>query len=180
MSWLKGDKITAEDFIAIKEKVKNELARRNAEGSVANYATSYTDMPVQKGKIKVSHITEIVEPLSHINDVDYDLNEPITIKSLTTIQTMLNNLATAEKAALTLEATGCKASCTGLCYTSCSGTCRSCGDSCSQNCDTGCNWTCKGSCRNTCSGRCQGSCGTTCQLGCSNNCKGGSVGGCSA
>lgn len=172
MSWLKGDKVTAEDFVTLKEKVKAELARRQWTGSVKEYATDYTDIPQQKGKIKKSHITEIVNTLNKINNVNYNLTEPIKIQSLSAINDLVEKWSKIDKGVSSLSATGCKSSCTGLCLS----LCHSCSGTCSTTCASSCY---VNNCTNGCTNACTG-CTNACQSGCSNNCSGSSVAGCSA
>lgn len=176
MSWLKGDKVTAEDFIALKEKVKTELARRSYTGSVKQYATDYTDMPTLKKKIKTSHILEIVDTANKINDIDYDLSEPIVIRSLESIDNFIQDLSEIDVHVQTLAETGCKQSCTGLCLNSCYDACRGCSGECSSTCVNKCGGTCQGACYDgcgVCSRSCSGNCKSTCTAVCTKQTRSG-------
>ena len=68
MSLAQYNKTLAEDFINLKNKIKTECARRNQEGSVAQYgADEYWDSdPEQFDLMDDIQINKIIEPLSAI------------------------------------------------------------------------------------------------------------------
>lgn len=166
----------ASDYIALKNRVKNEVLRRKYTGSVESYGgTNYdfTVTPIVGGKVLAEHYNKINEPLRAINPdgllqnvkAGDDIREITVMDAKTTIFESKPAYGTNH---------GCATSCTGLCTSSCTNTCTSCtnctgcggcgdcggctgcGDSCSSNCSS-----CASSCSN-CAGTCGGSCSSNC------------------
>ena len=171
MALSQGDKISAQDFIDLKARIKAEMNRRNLTDSMTSYAGEaydYSIQPVSGGKILVEHINKIVEPLNAIkpsNFVKQSIGDQI--KAIEAIDTQLT---IHENFPLSGTETDCNAGCSGLCAGACGGNCTGCTGGCS-GC-TGCSGTCTNSCTGCtgCSGGCQGGCSGSCSGGCSAGC----------
>lgn len=188
MSLTEGSKVLASDFVALKARVKAEMARRCRKGSLAAYATDYTDTPTSGGRILPVHANELIEPLNQINTTGYT-----TVASgdvVPEFSTLDAKLTAWEATAMTSSTNDCSASCSGLCTTGCYNSCSGCGGACSSGCSS-CSGTCTGgcegcsSCSGTCSGGCSGSCtdacsgcGAMCSSSCSGYCSSTCTGGC--
>lgn len=185
MALTQGNKITASDFIALKNKIKAETARRKHTGSVSSHATDFSVTPSAGTKMTATQIKEVVTPLNAIAATGYtNISSGSLAVAVAVLDTQVTKLAGIGE---TSSSHGCNSSCTGLCYTSCATTCSGCSGSCSGSCDGcsgscsgscagGCSGGCKGGCKgctNTCSGRCQGGCSGTCTGSCIANCKSG-------
>lgn len=171
---------SAADFIALKNRVKNEMLRRCYEGSIAEYGGSEYDFataPTVGGQLLTEQINKIIVPISAINDTG------LSMKSVgdqaKALDTLVTKIAQFETAPFEGENHGCSASCTGLCHTTCSTGCTGeCKTACGQDCTAGCGNSCIGTCTGGCSGGCGGSCGGDCTgQGCMGSCT-GYCGGC--
>lgn len=206
MALTKGNTISAEDFNNLKNRIDAECRRRNGQGSVYNlpdnstYKYETNTSPLKDRKAIQEHYSKIVSQVSYIKTLS-DTNLPnykrIDSAALTKVSNEIKALEDVIKGSPDDLAgnTGCKSSCTGLCYTTCTGTCKTtCTDSCinvctsctgsctscTGSCDvgctsctggcTGCGLGCAGSCEKTCSGSCYGSCTDTCTATCGQNC----------
>ena len=54
MALTQGNSITASDFVALKNKIKTELARRKYTGSVSSYATDFSVTPTSGTAMKAT------------------------------------------------------------------------------------------------------------------------------
>jgi len=176
-----GEQYSAEDFIALKNKVKAEMLRRCYVGDLSSYGGSDYDFAVQPqagGQIMAEQANKIIEPMNAINDSGFILQnggDPAMAMD------QLNaKIAVYESASLSATDHFCKASCAGLCYTECSDTCTGdCTGSCGESCSTNCSTTCTGTCSGTCSTSCTGTCVSGCAWHCTNTCGGsGCTGSC--
>lgn len=174
-----GKVFIANDFITLKNKIKEEVKRRKYIGSVATYGEpryDYVEIPAPFETLKAEHVDKISECVSAINDTNikrnYDNGDTVTHMAI-----MDAEVARFEAAPKVGVNSGCKASCTGLCSTTCTGTCTSgCSGSCSGSCSgcsgcSGCGGSCSYGCSGSCSG-CGGSCGGKCSTSCSSYCGG--------
>jgi hypothetical protein len=183
--------MTAAQVVALKAKVKAEMARRSGTGSLASYATTtwdFTKTPTAGGMVLAEHGKKVIEPLLAVKP--YGKLKPVVQNDLipgdfdnANLTTIVNNLA-AEST--TSGSSSCSASCSGLCkggcYTSCtscqgcsgcSGSCSGClgCGSCGGACDSSCT-SCTGTCSSSCVGGCKGGCTATCKDACFNQCGG--------
>lgn len=178
--------MTAPEAVTLKEQIKNEMSRRQYNGSMVAYAGSEYDFattPTSGAPMSAQQGNAIIEPLNAVNPIDglstAQSGEPIPAafdnSNLTTVVTNLASLTTEASNA------GCAAACSGLCQNQCSTGCTGC-SSCTSC--TGCSGTCSGVCRNSCSRNCTGDCDgcSGCSAACRNNCTGSCDGcsGCSA
>lgn len=188
------EEVSALDFILLKERVKDECARRKFNGSVASYAASAYDYTVQPTTDSVplpEHFNKIIVPMNAIiNTGRTNTKSGFLVRQ---IYELGDAMTTLESIEYTAASSGCKASCTGLCQgtcttgcTGCTGSCSgSCGSGCSTgcwnicyaDCATGCYSSCDRTCAPTCSQNCYNTCSGTCSGGCSSLCKGTCVGG---
>ena len=179
MAFNKDNELLAQEWNALKARVKAEMLRRNQVGSLTNFGSAaydYTDAPSENGIIQIEHINKIIEPLAQINAsalgvTTKNINDPVTHEDLGAVSAFLS---VAEGYGVTGSKTDCAASCSGLCVGSCNATCANdCTGSCSNTCTGSCTGSCSGTCSGTCSGGCSGGC-----LGCSGGCTGGCSDGC--
>ena len=166
--------LTAEQVVELKKKLKKELARRNGNGSVAEFSGPLYDFntqPVVGEPIKMEHGKKIIDLLLQIcdyKDLRYvvkgdvipeafdtellDLIDKLSAEQCTgLIPELVDKYFPGEKA----ETSSCNGACTGLCVGSCIGHCNgcvgcagcgsSCGNDCSANCAAGCVGSCDGS-----------------------------------
>ena len=154
------EEISALDFLLLKERVKNECARRKYNGSVASYASSTYDYSVQpvSGSLPLpEHFNKIIVPMNAMINTGRTQVESENL--VEQIYELGDSMTTLESIDFTAASSGCKASCTGLCQ----GTCASA-------CTTGCTGACKGTCKGTCTGGCGSNCAGTCWAVCFVNC----------
>ena len=189
MAFTKDTKILASDYTALKDRINEELERRNGYGDVSGYSAPYTNVPVANGKVLSSHANEIIEPMQKINTkavVNATTVEINSVQSLNTVKTLdkLDAIITVWNGDK-MEYKGnnsCSALCSGMCTTECSG---SCSGGCKGSCGTcGTCGTCGGcgscgGCGNTCTGGCDTTSTGACS-GCTGSCTGhcGNCGGC--
>ncbi|MCT4686094.1 hypothetical protein [Vallitalea sp.] len=175
MSFEKGNFYNANDFIALKSRVKAEMNRRNGNGSLTQYGGSqyeFTKKPSFDEEVKLEHHSKIRDLQDKINSTGL----PSRKESDDLIQEMA--ILEAKQTAFEAQPRGarsnndCNGACTGMCVSACTTTCSG---SCTGSCN-GCSG-CSGSCSGGCSG-CSGSCSSGCS-GCSGSCSGG-CSGCSA
>lgn len=173
-----GKAIIAQDFINLKNRIKNEVKRRNKVGSVEAYGSpsyDYVETPSQFETIKTEHMSKITECVGAINDTNVNRSS-VNGDTITKLAVIDAEITRFEAAPIVGDNSGCRASCTGLCTTSCSGTCTSgCSGGCTGTC-SGCSGGCSGSCSGGCSG-CGGSCGYGCSAACASYCGGTCTGG---
>lgn len=165
-----GKSATAADIVALKKKLRDDVARRAYTGAINNQADSYnfTTTPASGGSILIDHQNKIANQMKLINDSYVTAASQGNTISLSTAATYINTWA-----GYTFgqgNATGCKSSCTGMCNTTCSS---SCARGCSSGCSSGS--ACSGSCLTTCALGCASTCSTECDQA---NCKGTCVKAC--
>lgn len=178
MALTTGSQLNSADIVALKDRVKAEMGRRNATGSLASYNGNFTDPATAGSKIKASHYNETVGYIAKISAITGLTSSRAAGDLITEINAASTRLTSNEdrsKNHKTDNSTDCASSCTGLCRTACSGSCRGCSGSCTGSCTScsgcsGCS-SCSGSCSGTCSG-CSGSCSGSCTScdGCSGGC----------
>lgn len=169
MALTAGSLIESGDIISLKTRVKAEMARRNATGSLASFATNFTDSASIGDLAKASHYNETVGYIAKIKTVT-GLNDAVNAGDLIeAIDAAATRLTSNEAYSKTASSTDCASSCTGLCYNTCTGTCRGC-SSCSGSC-TSCSG-CSGGCTSCsgCSGGCTSCSGCSGCSGCTNSC----------
>lgn len=182
-------KLTAQDALALKEKVKAEMLRRCHSGSVASYGGAeydFTAPPAPGGPVLGEHLKKNLAPMNAVNGDGLPAYPgPLTAQGQAAMETKIEAWAT--RSLTDRSATDCKSGCTGTCYSACStgctGGCSSgcasgCGDACSTGCTSGCTGCtgctgCSYGCANTCSGACGGICSNDCGLECSTACQDG-------
>lgn len=186
MALTSGTLLTAADFTALKNRIDAECRKRNGQGSVYslpdNSAYQYVSStaPLKDRKAIQEHYSKIVSQISYIktlSDTSLPNYKRIDSNALTKVSNeikALENIAKGSSADFAGN-TGCKSSCTGLCYTTCTGTCiRTCTGGCSNAC-TSCKGTCTGGCQGCgsgCASSCTGTCRTDCALACADECTG--------
>lgn len=189
-----GNRYLAEEFIALKARVKAEMLRRKYKGTLVSYGSSaydYEVQPTEGGVVLPEHVNKIATPLNAINNTGIsEVASGDVIKAIDALDTFLT---TAEGYKVTSSTTDCKSSCSGLCVTGCGSGCKGCSGSCTGNCtgcsgcgnacSSGCGGVCSSDCISACDTTCQGSCKTncikTCYTGCLQGCKGSCKGTCS-
>ena len=199
MALTKNNPATSADIIALKNRVKAEMARRKYTNSLASKATDFSQTARKDVDfIRISHFNETVGFINLIKPtgVSGSQNNPIyalqaASDALSTHAAVNINVnsescqgATCRGACYNVCATdcrgGCKGSCQG-CTGSCSGTCKGCTGNCTGTCKgcTGCTGNCSGTCKG-CTGNCTGTC-KGCTGNCTGTCKGctGCTGSCS-
>jgi len=189
-----GNRYLAEEFIALKARVKAEMLRRKYKGTLVSYGSSaydYEVQPTEGGAVLPEHVNKIAIPLNAINDTG--ISEVASGDVIKAIDALGTFLTTAEGYKVTSSTTDCKSSCSGLCVTgcgsgckgcsgSCTGSCTGCsgcGNACSSGCGGVCSFDCISACDTTCQGSCKTNCIKTCYTGCLQGCKGSCKGTCS-
>lgn len=160
------------EYIRIKNRLKQEIARRDGFGSMASYGTAswdYSNNPNLNSPIMGEYIKKLINPILYIKDI----NDPKTrmtnspVPDLGEIEEIIANLETEDRYS---ESSSCRGACTGLCSKSCTGACYSCHGNCSGSCSTQCVSTCGSNCINGCGVHCQGNCSKACGNQCAGNC----------
>lgn len=167
-----GEQYSAEDFIALKNKVKAEMLRRCHTGSLEAYGGEeydFSTIPEKGLQILAEQANKIIEP---INAID---NSGFTVRNIGDPAMAMNGLDAKITAYSVIPEDsaepGCKESCSGLCYTVCSSECTGeCAGECGETCTTSCTGKCTGSCTGTCSTSCFGGCISGCSWDCTNGC----------
>lgn len=169
-----GNRYLAEEFIALKARVKAEMLRRKYKGTLVSYGSSaydYEVQPTEGGVVLPEHVNKIATPLNAINNTG--ISEVASGDVIKAIDALDAFLTTAEGYKVTSSTTDCKSSCSGLCVTGCGSGCKGCSGSCTGGCSgcSGCTDACSGTCGAICSSGCGGACGAECVGGCRNGCK---------
>ena len=169
---------TVSQLIELKNKIKQEMLRRNGHGSLEQYASAQYDIspiPTSGSPITAEHGQKTSDLLLQVKDYDGLMisksNYPISAGFTTRILAIVNELASEQKTGLDTETSSCRGACTGLCVGSCHGQCNGC-TGCTASCGTGCASGCNTSCNTGCTGSCLGSCNDTCSTGCLSTCTG--------
>ena len=155
------EKPKAEDFIKLKDQIRNELQnRRTINPNLSSYAKNYINEPAKNRPILAEHKNIIVEQIQRINANKSSLaTSKQTRVSLENLQSIIDGIVSHS-----IESTSsdCTAACAGLC---------------AKECAASCSGGCQGECKTTCTGSCQGGCSSSCSGGCTGGCNG--CGGCS-
>ena len=165
--------MTAAEINEIKQKIKNEFARRNGYGSLEQYSNNNYDFieePQQGLLITAEHGQKTIDLLLQIEDIpDTEFVIQGNLIPPGFEYTQITN-ALDEWAAEDMEgpSSSCRGACTGLCVGTCYGACTGCMDqctgSCSDECSLGCGTSCIGEAEASCQG-CYASCiSTTCSF----------------
>lgn len=178
-----GEQYSAEDFIALKNKVKAEMLRRCHTGSLEAYGGEDYDFataPAKGLQILADQANKIIEPMNAVNDSGFsvqNIGDPAMAMNVLDAKVSVYSAAPNEG-----TEHYCRESCSGLCYTACSGSCTGectggCGGECSSNCTGSCTGSCSGSCTGSCTGSCVSGCAWHCN-GCGGTCSGSCTGTC--
>lgn len=182
MALKSGNTIAAADFNNLKSRIDAECRKRNGTGSVyslpdnSSYKYVASTSPLKDRKAIQEHYSKIVNQISYIKTLS-DTNLPnykrIDYNALNKVSSEISTLEGFTKGSANDFAgkTGCKSSCTGLCYTSCTDTCRTGCTSCT-GCTDQCT-SCQGTCYNICTGctnECTSCSGCTSCTGCTDKC----------
>lgn len=141
--------LTADQFNELHQKVKEEMKRRCACGSLAAYGgPEYDAVAGRKERIRAEDGKKVIEPILAVQDygelVFPEPGELIPPDFGEGLVSYVNDLA---EEPMEGTATSCRGACTGLCMKGCSNACSGCTGGCA-----GC-------------GGCSGSCGTGCAGG---------------
>ena len=125
--------MTAAQVVELKEKLKAELARRNGNGSVAEFASEeydFTEVPKEGQPITEEQGKKIIDLLLQICDYK-DLRyvtrgDTIPEAFDTELLDLVERLSKEERTGEPEEHSSCNGACTGLCVGSCSGLCNGC------------------------------------------------------
>lgn len=132
--------IDANSVLSLRNKVKNELLRRNGHGPVSGYGSTDYDFTLNpNSNIGVVEFKKTMEPILAIRDVGAGSNKmPDSSAAIIDIDAAnkLVDILTTES--YTGAISSCRSSCTGLCLGSCTGTCNGCSGTCNTGCQ-GCN-----------------------------------------
>lgn len=148
--------ITVTQALTIKEKVKQEMLRRNLAGTSENFGslTSYGSAnyefqtpPASKTLVKAETGEKIVNLLyTAVEDIDQAL---VVQKTRITqdFDLLKDYVDLLEAETMEGNVSSCRGACSGLCLGSCIGGCNSCIGTCSGKC-TGCTASCGTGCAN--------------------------------
>lgn len=165
------DSIEPQDITKLKERINNELKRRDKYGPINGFTNSnwnFAVQPKQGQEYTQDHMKKLFEPLLQIADFQMDNSIPQPACDINQINDANKFLDKVSQDTQTGNSTSCRGACTGLCFGSCGGTCQGCTGSCTGGC---------AGCSNSCGGNCSGCSG--CGSGCTSSCKGCSgCGGC--
>lgn len=165
----------AEDFIALKQRVKEEMARRSRPQSIdplTSYTGDYSETPEKKKQIKISALNEILSPLNAIINRFSLVKSKDKASSINNLDTVLESHKVFSDTDTPVETDCTGGACSGLCTTGCFGTCKGdCSSACAQNCAEICRATCGDSCSHNSyndddedeDDSCTGSCSDVCQ-----------------
>ena len=125
--------MTAAQVVELKEKLKAELARRNGNGSVAEFASEeydFTVIPKEGQPITEEHGKKIVDLLLQICDYK-DLRYVVRGEAIpeafdAELIDLVEKLSKEERTGTIDEVSSCNGACTGLCVGSCVGFCNGC------------------------------------------------------
>ena len=175
-----GNPILASEIIALKERVKAEMLRRDKVGSLVEYGGSdydYTVTPAAGNPILPEHFNKLIIPMNAINNIGYsEISSGDPIPALDKLEAFLTK---SEAFAVTGSASNCKTTCSGLCVGTCQSACGTgCSGTCSSSCKNTCDRDCADDCYTGCSGSCDSSCKTDCAKGCAWTCNSNCSGGC--
>lgn len=170
--------LKADELVAIKAKVKQEMLRRNGYGSIASLGSSTYDFIVQPKTgpdqiILTEHGKKVIDPLLAIADykdlILVNKDDIIPEGFDVGLSAYVDKLASES---MTGDVSSCRGACTGLCkgtcISGCSGctSCTGCAGSCTGQCDVNCSSCigCSTGCQNGCMG-CTFTCGFSCAVG---------------
>lgn len=169
MSLKKDTIIDSQGFIALKARVKNEMLRRNGNGSLTTYAGTaydYSVAPTIGGVVKEEHYDKIRDLMANINPTKVGLGAKKVDDLIGAMDILEANMTVFESQPRGARSgNDCASLCSGVCISQCTTSCQGC-DGC-DGCDgcSGCGSACS-DCTG-CSG-CSG-CGSACSdcTGCS-------------
>lgn len=156
-----GEQVTAEEFKALKSKIKEEMNRRCLAGlderetpvdfgSLRKFASTefdFTEIPIKGEKILTEHGEKTINLLYEIKDLD-NLEYVAENKVLPTkekIETLDDYLSAISLESIEGENSSCRGACSGLCFGSCINGCNGCSGACNSGCQ-GCTATCGTGC----------------------------------
>ncbi|WP_055667266.1 hypothetical protein [Desnuesiella massiliensis] len=190
MSMKLSSTFNPQDFINLKNRVKNEMNRRNGNGSLTQYASASYDFsksPKKGNTISIEHYSKIRDVMAAINPAKVALPSKKFSQSVPYMVLLEANMTTFEAQPRGERsnndcASACSGMCINTCTTSCTGGCNGCsgcGGVCSTSCTGGCDGCsgCGGACSTSCTGNCDGCTGcrdacTGCTGGCTGTCSG--------
>lgn len=150
MAYTAGNNITSSDITNLKNRVKNEMGRRdNANsGPLNSFNGNFSQSAAAGETAKASHYNETIGYIAKIAAISGLASSVSAGATIYAIQAGVDRLGTNEDRSVNHKqdnSTDCSSNCTGLCYNSCYGGCRGC-TGCSGNCGNECNQWCGGSC----------------------------------
>ena len=164
MALTQHSKIMSSDIIALKNRVKAEMARRKYYGSLASLNTNFSNSANSGDQALLTHFNETIGHINYINatGISSDLIYAISAEA--------SQLGVYENRGITSSTNDCTYLCRGLCVSKCDTTCSGCGSGCASTCSGNCSGWCEDSCDNYCADSCGGSngCKNTCTSGCAN------------
>lgn len=146
----------AEEFIAIKERVKNEMNRRCLAGldqgsSPINFGSlrkfgeaeyEFETVPEQGEAVLAEQGEKVINIMYEVKDID----SPFVAKGMPLKVNGLDEyLSQLEKEPIEGESSSCRGACSGLCFGSCINGCNGCSGACNTGCQ-GCSATCGSGC----------------------------------
>lgn len=136
--------INPSQTIELKRLIKDEMARRNGNGSLAEFASAHYDFsvaPAYGQKTKPEHGQKTIDLLLKIKDYgDLRLvreDEAIPISFDASLLDYVRMLSAEQATGELSDRSSCRGACTGLCVGSCIGHCNGC-SGCVATCGTGC------------------------------------------
>lgn len=155
-------KVIAQEFVNLKNRVRNEMNRRNGYGSMTAYAGSeyeFTNSALADTLLRAEYMTQNHIPLKAVSTTQLpeNIKNIITESDMVAMEAKITKYEAQPRNARTNN--DCDAYCSGMCVSQCTTTC-------SGGCRSGCT-----GCSGGCSGRCSG-CGSGCSGGCSSSCGG--------
>lgn len=164
-------KVIAQEFVNLKNRVRNEMRRRNGYGSMVSYADAKYDFKnsaLPNTLLRLEYMTQNQIPLRAVSasQLPENIKLVITESDMAAMEAKITAYESQPRGARTNN--DCDAMCSGMCVTQCTTTCSG---SCTGTCSGGCSGSCSGGCSGDCYGGC-GGCGWGCSGGCSSGCGG--------
>lgn len=190
----------ADDFNALKARVKAELARRSHYKDISQYSNAnydYEKTPEEDLRITIEHINKILEPMQHIHPKKIGFDDKVASdgtllkfkpdEPIPNLNILLSYLAVCETDNVQWSYTSqehCMANCEGLCHIGCYNRCKGCGScgGCAQSASSDSSGGSSGVVCDPCtrSGNCGNSCTNGCVTGCLTTAQGCSCGTCAS
>ena len=148
-------KVIAQEFVNLKNRVRNEMRRRNGYGSMVSYADAKYDFKnsaLPNTLLRLEYMTQNHIPLRAVStsQLPENIKLVITESDMAAMEAKITAYESQPREARTHN--DCDALCSGMCVTQCTTTC-------SGSCTGTCSGSCSGSCSGGCSGGCYGGCG---------------------